>query len=58
MIWPATMDDVAELLVAHTGLDTDTEDVGADDQAVVFDLEALADERIGYRPGYVCTTDT
>ena len=48
-----TMDDVADLLVAPTGLDTDTQDVGADDRAVVLDLGSLTGERIGYRPGYV-----
>lgn len=48
-----TLDDVVDLLVAVAGLDTETEDVGADDRAVVFDLEPVSGEATGYRPGYV-----
>ena len=49
----ATVDDAVEQLVELSGLDTDTRDVGADDRAVVIDLEALGDESIRYQPGYV-----
>ena len=48
-----TIDDAVDRFAGLTGLDTDTQDVGADDPAVVFDLDDLMDEGDAYRPGYV-----
>ena len=48
-----TIDDAVDRFAALAGLDTETQDVGADDRAVVFDLDTLSDERVRYRPGYV-----
>ena len=51
-----TMDEVANLLRDHIGMETSSLDVGADDDATVFDLGLLgimAGGPIGYRPGYV-----
>ena len=48
-----TVDDAVDQFVGLSGLDTDTRDVGADDRAVVIDLEALGDDSLRYRPGYV-----
>ena len=48
-----TIDDAAERFAEFAALDTDTRDVGADDRAVVFDLEDLSDGEIRYQPGYV-----
>lgn len=48
-----TIDDAVDRFAGFAGVETDTRDVGADDRAVVFDLDALTGERTGYRPGYV-----
>ena len=48
-----TIDDAVERFAEFAALDTDTRDVGADDRAVVFDLEDLSDGEIPYQPGYV-----
>lgn len=51
-----TMDQIANLLRNHVGLAASSVDVGADDDARVFDLGrlgALVGGPIGYRPGYV-----
>ena len=48
-----TIDGAVERFAAFAELDTGTRDVGADDRAVVFDLEDLIGEDIDYRPGYV-----
>lgn len=50
-----TMDEVADL-VRNVGLEASSVDVGADDDATVFDLGLLGmmvGGQIGYRPGYV-----
>ncbi len=51
-----TMDEVASLLHEQAGLQSSSVDVGADDDATVFDLGLLGmmmGGPIGYRPGYV-----
>ena len=48
-----TIDNAVERFAEFADLDADTRDVGADDRAVVLDLEDLIDDDIGYRPGYV-----
>ena len=51
-----TMDKVGDLLQEHAGLEASSVDVGADDDATVFDLGLLGmmvGGPIGYRPGYV-----
>ncbi len=51
-----TMDEVASLLQEQAGLQASSADVGADDDATVFDLGLLGmmmGGQIGYRPGYV-----
>ena len=51
-----TMGDITGLLQDHAGLEASSVDVGADDDATVFDLELLGmmmGGNIGYRPGYV-----
>ncbi|MDE2787690.1 MAG: DUF3352 domain-containing protein [Chloroflexota bacterium] len=51
-----TMDEVAKLLQNHAGLEASSVDVGANDDATVFDLGLLGmmvGGPIGYRPGYV-----
>ncbi len=51
-----TMDEVADLLQNHIGLAASAIDVGADDDATVFDvglLGMMVGGPIGYSPGYV-----
>ena len=51
-----TMNEVADLLENSAGLNASSVDVGADDDATVFDLGLLGmmmGGAIGYRPGYV-----
>ena len=51
-----TMSEVADLLEEYVGLVADRVDVGADDDAVVFELGLLGmmmTDSFGYRPGYV-----
>ncbi len=51
-----TMDEVAGLLEEDAGLEANSVDVGADDDATVFGLGFLgmmAGGKIGYQPGYV-----
>ena len=51
-----TMDEVASLLQEQAGLQSSSVDVGADDDATVFDLGLLGmmmGGPIGYRPGYI-----
>ena len=48
-----TIDDAVKRFAEFAKMDTDTRDVGADDRAVVFDLEDLIGGDIDYRPGYV-----
>ena len=51
-----TMDKVGDLLQEHAGLTATSVDVGADDDAAIFDLGFLGmmvGDDIGYRPGYV-----
>ena len=51
-----TMDEVASLLQEQAGLRSSSVDVGADDDATVFDLGLLGmmmGGPIGYRPGYI-----
>ena len=51
-----TMDEVASLLQEQAGLQSSSVDVGADDDATVFDLGLLGmmmGGSIGYRPGYI-----
>lgn len=51
-----TLDKADDLLLTYAGLDTDTLDVGADDDATVLDLGLLGllvDDSVGYKPGYV-----
>ncbi len=48
-----TIDDAVDRFAGLAGLETDARDVGADDDAVVFDLSALMDGESGYQPGYV-----
>ena len=52
----ATMDVVADLVHDQVGLGVSAVDVGADDDATVFDLGLLGlmvGGQVGYRPGYV-----
>lgn len=51
-----TMDKVGDLLQEHAGLEASSVDIGAEDDATVFDLGLLGmmvGSPIGYRPGYV-----
>ncbi len=48
-----TIDSAVDRMVAYAGVDTDRLNVGADDRAVVLDLDSVDDELMGYRPGYV-----
>ena len=48
-----TIDDAVERFASFADLDTDTRDVGADERAVLFDLEDLLGGDNDYRPGYV-----
>lgn len=51
-----TMDKVGDLLQEHAGLEVSSVDIGADDDATVFDLRLLGmmvGDPIGYRPGYI-----
>ena len=51
-----TMDEVAGLLETYAGVNPDPVDVGADDDATVFDLGLLGmaiGSDVGYQPGYV-----
>lgn len=47
------MGDVVGRLIGYAGVKTDRLNVGADDRAVVLDLDSLDDDLVGYRPGYV-----
>ena len=49
----ATIDDAVDRFAAFADLDTDTRDVGADERAVVIDLDGLGVGSNAYRPGYV-----
>ncbi len=51
-----TMDEVADLLRTYAGMNANPVDVGADDDATVFDLGLLGmaiGSDVGYQPGYV-----
>lgn len=51
-----TMDKVGDLLKEHAGLEASSVDIGAEDDATVFDLGLLGmmvGGPIGYRPGYI-----
>ena len=51
-----TMDEVAGLLETYVGMSANPVDVGADDDATVFDLGLLGmaiGSNVGYQPGYV-----
>ncbi len=51
-----TMDEVANLVQNYAGLQANSVDVGASDDATVFDLGLLGmmtGDQFGYRPGYV-----
>ena len=51
-----TMDEVAGLLEIYVGMSANPVDVGADDDATVFDLGLLGmaiGSNVGYQPGYV-----
>ncbi len=51
-----TMDKVGDLLQEHAGLEASSVDIGAEDDATVFDLGLLGmmvGSPIGYQPGYI-----
>ena len=48
-----TIDSAVGRMAAYAGVETDRLDVGADDRAVVLELDSVDDELMGYQPGYV-----
>ena len=48
-----TIDSAVGRMAAYAGVETNRLNVGADDRAVVLELDSVDDELMGYQPGYV-----